>query len=122
MGDVEDVGTAYGLVAIVVLGVDRIQIDLHVEMRARQRVRREIDGGGEFAESPLEFGARLDAGEIQMAGGGIRHIAGRRGGRRQRGHGCETDDDRQGNSSDHGRFSDLVNGNMRTNTSSLFQK
>src|SRR5882757_7395254 len=121
MRDVEDVRTAHRLVAILVHGIERIQIDLHVEARTRQRVGREIDGGREFSEGALELGARLHSDELETAGARIRRIAGRRtrgagGGRR--GEDC----DHKGDSSHHERFSDFVKGSMRKNTSSLFQK
>src|ERR1700693_4987156 len=119
MCDVEEVGTANRLVAILVHRVERVQIDLHVEARARQGVGREIDGGRELSEDALEFGALLHPGELETAGGRVRRIARRtRCAGRRRGEDCYDKRD----SSPHERFSDLVKGSMRTSTSSLFQK
>ena len=123
--DVENVGAAHGAVAILVHRIHRVHIDLHVEVRVRQRVGREIDRRGEFVEDSLEFRAGLHAGEFQTA--------------RRRDPPCSSpprpppaaplpNSDgtaqcrRDHRSLHHDRLSDLVKGNMRSNTSSLFQK
>src|ERR1700722_7444499 len=64
---VEDIRTADGRVAILVHRIDRIQVDLHVEMRARERIRCEHDVRAEFMENAFEFGAGLQADEFQAA-------------------------------------------------------
>src|ERR1022692_1384629 len=120
------VGTAYGAVAIIVLGIDRIQVDEHVETRCRERVGSEIDGRSELVEYGLELRTGLGTRELQTAQRRLERVRGRRAGCvygcAQRNARPAQRQQRSPRQSSHDRFSDLVNGSMRNSTSSLFQK
>src|SRR5208283_1043868 len=124
MRDIENVGAAHGAVAIIVHRIQGVELDLHIEVRIRKRIRRKIDGRGELVKDGLEFRAGLNAHEFQAARARIRRIARRRcrspGGNAEYRRGAKC---RRQQGSPHRRGPcGPVNGSMRSNTSSRFQK
>jgi hypothetical protein len=80
MHGVENIGSPNGLVAILVLRVNRSELDLNVYARSLERIRVEFHGRSVFVKRPSKFRSRLRSGKFQFArtrSGGITQVRGR---------------------------------------------